>query len=908
MARALWAKSQDGGHGLLAHMLDVAAAAEVILEWESPATLDWAASAFGLPREHCRRWLAALVGLHDFGKAIPGFQAKWPEGMAADAAYGLAFPLHACGTTAHSCATAALLGSPLWQMTGVASSWIRHVIGAISAHHGFHFTEAEVGKAKPINEPVQWYQARLAILETYWRTLAPDGAPAIEALGLPAVNWLAGLTSTADWIASNPEWFPPGERHDDLDRYYRHARELAVAALGHAGWSPAQTLFDGPVELGALLSRITGREDIEPRELQKAGAQLLEGARGPALLLVEAPMGEGKTELAFLAHLRLQAANGHRGLYLALPTQATGNALFERAEKFLEAFAKNRLDLQLVHGGAMMNGEAHRLRTVHLRGIDQDKGETLAASTWFSQRRRPLLSAYGVGTVDQALFSVLNVKHHFVRLWGLSNRVVVLDEIHAYDTYTSGLIDVLLQWLKSLGSSVVLMSATLPAARRQELLQAWGVDAGSVPEHAYPRVLLADARGTRSDSFNARKLPSIQLAGLEESVEALARQAADLVAGGGCGAVIVNTVDRAQSLYRLLRDQLEPDVALLLFHARYPMDERGRREQQVLSGFGLTGERPQRAVMVSTQVAEQSLDLDFDFMLSDLAPVDLLLQRAGRLHRHARRARPTPHRDARLWVAGLGPEFPDLKETAWGFVYDSHVLGRTWALLRDEVTLELPGDIDRLVQAVYGDQPLPEDLDEAVQKAIEIEAYGEYRAKVNNERQAARNVAIEPAAEPLAAYRNKPHGNDEADLLGLRNVTRLGRDTITLVPVDVVEGGWRVGDITFDPDRPVDDATARCLYRRQLRLSRRAVVLHFAATEPPAAFAEHPLLRDFRPLPLTQGRYDQPGILLRLDAELGLVFEQAEESCVPAEAGKPCDRAGPSSDQPAHPLGEGEPE
>lgn len=899
--RAIWAKSQDGGHGLLAHMLDVAATAEVILEWEPSATIDWAAAAFGLPREHCRRWLAALVGLHDFGKAIPGFQAKWPDGMAIDEARGLAFPLHACGSTSHSCATAALLGSPLWQMTGVAASWIRHAIHAISAHHGFHFTEAEVSNAKPINEPAQWGQARKAILEAYWQTLAPAGAPAADELRLPAVNWLAGLTSAADWIASNPEWFPPGERRDALDDYYHHAQELAAIALRHVGWSRAHELWDGPAELDTLLSRIAQRPGMQARRLQEAGDQLLKSAAGPSLLLVEAPMGEGKTELAFLAHLRLQAANAHRGLYVAMPTQATGNALFERAQTFLEAFARNPLDVQLVHGGASMNEQAQRLRTVHLRGIDHDKGETLAASEWFSQRRRPLLSAYGVGTVDQALFSVLNVKHHFVRLWGLSNRVVVLDEIHAYDTYTSGLIDTLLQWLRALGSSVVLMSATLPAARRRELLAAWGVDAGSVPESAYPRVLLADEGGVRARSFTPRTLPSIHLHGLGESVEALSAQVEALVGNGGCGAVIVNTVDRAQALYRRLRERLDPGVPLLLFHARYPMDERGQREQQVLSSFGLSGERPQKAVMIATQVAEQSLDLDFDFMLSDLAPVDLLLQRAGRLHRHADRMRPVPHRQARLWVAGLGPEFPDLKETAWGFVYDSYILGRTWALLRDEVELDLPGDIDRLVQAVYGDEPLREDLDEVVRQAIEIQAYGEYRAKVNKERQEARNIAIEPAVEPQAAYRDKPNGNDEGHLLGLRNVTRLGRETITLVPVEVVEGAWRVGDVTFDPDRAVDDATAYRLYGRQLRLSRMAVVAHFLPTQVPAAFAEHPLLRSFRALPLTAGRYDQPGIHLRLDAELGLVFDQEEQSRIPAEAGKSCWRAGPSSSQPAHP-------
>lgn len=171
--------------------------------------------------------------------------------------------------------------------------------------------------------------------------------------------------------------------------------------------------------------------------------------------------------------------------------------------------------------------------------------------------------------------------------------------------------------------------------------------------------------------------------------------------------------------------------------------------------------------------------------------------------------------------------------------------------------------------------------------AIEITAYGEHRAKVNKERQESRNVAIDPADEPQAAYLDKPRGNDEDELMGLRNTTRLGPDSITLIPVEVVEGGWRVGDMTFAPDHPIDDAIARRLYGRQMRLSRKAVVGHFSGRESPVAFAEHPLLRNFRPLPLVQGRYDQSGIRLRLDAGLGLIYGVSEDSFVPADVGRP---------------------
>ncbi|WP_120996649.1 CRISPR-associated helicase Cas3' [Stutzerimonas urumqiensis] len=876
-ARTIWAKSGEGaGHGLLAHLLDVAAVTETLLTLEPETTRGWLTGSFGLPQASISRWIAALAGLHDYGKAIPGFQAKWEEGQDADRNAGLPFDRRACDVTNHSCATAALLGAGLQRCSGAETDWVRHVLQAISAHHGYHFLRPEIEQARP-DDGRQWADARQAILDAFWSVLAPEGTPVLDELDLPAVNWLAGITSVADWIASNPEWFSLGERQVDLHDYYRNAQELAEGALQRIGWGEMRPLLTGHWSADALLARIVNRQGVSARPLQQSGDRLLGDVRGPALLLVEAPMGEGKTELAFLAHLRLQAANGHRGLYMALPTQATGNAMFKRTLTFLEGFADGPLDVQLVHGGATLNEDVQ-----HLRGVDHSSGASLSASAWFSQRRRPLLSPYGVGTVDQALFSVLNVKHHFVRLWGLSNRVVVLDEVHAYDTYTHGLIESLLCWLKALGSSVVLMSATLPERRRTSLLKAWGIPAGGAPELPYPRVMLADQKGARGEHFEARPLAPIRLAAMGETLEALAARACELLDGGGCGALIVNTVDRAQALYRTLSERLDGSVCLLLFHARFPADERNDRERRVLGLFGPDGQRPEKALLIATQVVEQSLDLDFDFMLSDLAPVDLLLQRAGRLHRHMRE-RPPMHQGACLHVAGLdGAKLPDLKETAWQYVYDAYILGRTWALLSREQELHLPGDIDRLVQVVYDlDGPLPDDLEEKARQFIEVDTFGEYLAKSGDQRMRSVNIAIDPLAEPQHAYAGKPHGNEEGDGIGLTNRTRLGLESVTLIPVRVGLHGWQVdaGAPCFQPDQPVDDDTARRLYARQFKLSRKAVVAHFRAGEAPLAFTGHALLKHCYPLPLKDGRYELDGLSMRLDEELGLVYEhqQAQE-------------------------------
>jgi CRISPR-associated endonuclease/helicase Cas3 len=615
--------------------------------------------------------------------------------------------------------------------------------------------------------------------------------------------------------------------------------------------------------------------------LQVAGDQLLVKAHGPTLLLVEAPMGEGKTELGFMAYLRLQATNQHRGMYIALPTRATSNAMFDRTISFLRVFADHPQDIQLIHAGTLMDE-----RVQHLREMDGKPGENIDSSVWFSQHRRALLSPYGVGTVDQALFAALNVKHHFVRLWGLSNRVVILDEVHAYDTYTSGLIEALLRWLKELGCSVVVMSATLPRQRRNDLLKAWGVQPEAVPDLPYPRLLMADKHGVCGATCASRPLPPIHLVEIQQAVESIAEKAWECVSQGGCGAVIVNTVDRAQQLYRLLRSRMSED-ALTLFHARFPADQRAAIESRVLAIFGKVGRRPAQALLIATQVAEQSLDLDFDFLLTDLAPVDLVLQRAGRLHRH-QRTRPVSHAEARLYVAGLNAEHPpDLKETKWEFVYDPYILGRTWTFLSRESVLHLPADIDRLVQTVYGAEPLPE----GTTSFKDVSAYGKYRASNQFEKQLAANAAIDPRDEPQNAYLDKPRGNEDGKDPGIQNRTRLGEDGISLVPVHQVAGGWspHPDGEPFDPHQPLNDAVAKVLFMRQMSTSRPDVVQYLLAQEAPVSFSHHPLLRYLKPLLLEEGRARIGSLSLHLDEKLGMVYEKVapnEQSVLSQSEGK----------------------
>lgn len=884
-AAIFWAKSgEEQGHPLLAHMLDVAAVAEAILELEPATTHQHLANQFGLAVEAAPRWLATLAGLHDVGKAIPGFQAKWEQGQALAKAQGLTFASTSLRSARHDWASTAILKKWLPAHTGADITWCNQVAESVGAHHGYPLTTKEVGDGLPLREEKGWLQARQALLDAYWKVLAPVGVATTDELALPAINWLAGLTSIADWIGSNLEWFSLGIRHDDLRQHYIHAKALAHQALATIGWRPFAPLLSEPVPLDRQLGQMLAADQpVMPRALQQQGVALLQQSQGPALLLVEAPMGEGKTELAFMAHLHLQRANGHRGFYLALPTQATGNALFARARQFIDAFAHGPApDLQLIHGGAARQEMMAALKDVW--GEDGKQSEGVEAARWFSRRKRPLIAPYGVGTIDQALFSVLNVKHHFVRLWGLANRVVVLDEVHAYDTYTEGLIEALLRWLKRLGCSVILMSATLPTKRRDSLLKAWRVDPAVLPELSYPRLVLADDRGLDwDDQIASREMAPVKLAGCGTTPEELLCVALEALTHGGCGAIIVNTVERAQQLYGLLKAKAPKDLTLQIFHARFPADERAQREAAVLSTFGKEGKRPARALLVATQVVEQSLDIDFDFLISDLAPVDLLLQRVGRLHRHSRPERPEPHRQPVLTVAGLLPgELPDLATTRWRFVYDPYLLAMTWVRLLGETGLQLPQDIDRLVQAVYGDGELPDSVSEALRQYIEEYSYATYLAAEQQQRQLARNIVIRADADPGTAYSDKPRGYEEGEGedKGLINCTRLGKPSVTVIPLFVSDKGVALTPDAepFGLDVPLSTELACQLCARQLSLSNHALVQAIKLHPECRAFAQSPLLRYSYPLLLdSDGRAQLDNrLVVRLDRELGLVYRNKE--------------------------------
>lgn len=875
----IWAKSstiEEGRwHPLILHMLDVAAAADAIIAREPSTTRERLADVIGLDWGGARPWLLLLIACHDLGKACPGFQCKWKN------LSGLDGGVSPDTTINHAFVSQIELFELLIDL-GWPENLADLAADAVGCHHGERAKPTNLqGNHRAIGNS-EWRDVRRAIFEALLPVLEPDEPPTKTALFGPDFMLLAGLTSFADWVGSNETWFPFGAPDDcaDLKAWFDQRRKKnAEDALDAMGWKARLPLSSSPKTFSEVFR-------LSPRPLQQAIADALGEVQQPTIFLVEAPMGEGKTEAALYAHLELQRRFGHRGLYIALPTKATGNAMFRRTLTFLRSqHCERTLDLQLLHGGALLNDDYQKLKPGGIH--DPQRGGDVRAGEWFTHKKRALLSEYGVGTIDQALLTILPVRHQFVRLWGLANRVVVFDEIHAYDAYTGTLLLHLLRWLLALGSSVLLLSATLPPEIRRKLAELTKAQEPA-QEADYPRISVYEqSQPVRQYPFNADPARRLKVAIRPICAELSAMRAAldTSLAQDGYALALVNTVQRAQELYCLYAEgeplpvagqqvgkRLSDGTEIYLFHARFPANRRQQREDSVLKIFGPTDpqaptERTGRKVLIATQVAEQSLDLDFDLIASDLAPIDLLLQRAGRLWRHARPSRPLAA--PILIVAGLAEDSPPSfgKPLWWGAVYREDVLLRTWCLLHDRSEIGLPEQIDTLVQAVYEEMvDVPESLQTRLEKFLRDGEGKTYSHKIEA------NKAI--IGFPDDASWNDPtrfslYDEDEPGVhRTLMAQTRLGDDSVIAIPL------WAVDN--FDPMTEPDFAQAKAWFLRAMSLTRKGIVKKLQAAKVPEGWKKSPLLRNAYPLRLDADSHWVEDASVRLSDDLGLVYEIKE--------------------------------
>lgn len=662
-----------------------------------------------------------------------------------------------------------------------------------------------------------------------------------------------------------------------------NAQNQAQKALEKLGWLPAVTFADE-----AKFDTVF--RGFIPNSLQTAAIELTSKQTSPYLMIVEAPMGQGKTEAALFAADMVMCKGFARGMYVAMPTQATGNAMFKR---ILDDYLKERghqgkLNLQLVHGNALLaqmtEVKEGEIPEFNPKSIGDDGN--IEGQSWFAAKKRPLLAPFGVGTIDQSLLSVLQTKHWFVRLFGLAGKVVIFDEVHAYDAYMSTILERLLHWLSDVDCTVILLSATLPEAKRKALAKAYsGRDDGEYKR--YPRITLARPRhypNLQTDSppiCVEIPMEEPRTVGVRFAMTDLPTLTANLsrqLEHGGCTAVICNTVNRAIEVYKYLRDRLT-DTECLLFHARTLQMWRRDREEEVLRKFG-KGEkqadgiyanphRPRCAVLVATQVIEQSLDLDFDLMVSEIAPVDLLLQRSGRLHRHLRR-RPAGLETPQLIVicdAETVGHPPKSFGKSIEFVYDRYVLLRTWLALRQREKLELPADIEVLVELVYSDLVTTsgDGWDDDLKKA---KARLEYD-RSESEKAAGKLLVCHPECpcDLIEEFNNQLADDEDPQVhKTVKAATREGDPSITVVMLPP--------DTVLAPDPDVSEV--RALLDRSSKLNHRGLFQTLLEDgERPKAWTANAHLRHARLLRLDERNQGRVGdYVLTVDEGLGVVIEK----------------------------------
>ncbi|CAM5314629.1 hypothetical protein SBADM41S_03765 [Streptomyces badius] len=436
-----------------------------------------------------------------------------------------------------------------------------------------------------------------------------------------------------------------------------------------AAWSVAESLEDAQ---GLFSSRFGLPPGAKVRPVQEAAVELARSMDEPGLMVVEAPMGEGKTEAALAVAEIFAARSGAGGVFFALPTMATGNAMFPRLLEWLKrlpAQEGTRHSVLLAHSKAALNEDfADLMRGTHrLSAVDVDASPTrpwrpsdssraapadLVAHAWLRGRKKAMLASFVTGTVDQLLFAGLKSKHLALRHLAVAGKVVVIDEAHAYDAYMSVYLDRVLSWLGAYRVPVVVLSATLPAGRRRELVEAYagagGQGAATEAEFdvvaqagEYPLLTAVAPRGLpvmRRPAASGRGAP-VRLERLDDGGEVLADRLAEELDGGGCALVVRNTVKRVLETARVLRARFG-DESVTVAHSCFIDVDRAAKDAALLRRFGPPGKATDRPtgphIVVASQVAEQSLDVDFDVLVTDLCPVDLLLQRMGRLHRHQR--------------------------------------------------------------------------------------------------------------------------------------------------------------------------------------------------------------------------------------------------------------------------------
>ncbi|WP_162872907.1 CRISPR-associated helicase Cas3' [Austwickia chelonae] len=876
-AWALWGKlsREDGSYlPLVVHLEDTAAVADHLWDhWIPRIVRRRVAAELGGTERLAKSLFAWVASVHDLGKAAPAFAGKARLVGAEHVVYHLEKQGLSCPDVPrddyahHGVMGHFLLQEWLTTTRSVSRPVARSLATVIGGHHGTPPTGEALSRLRNNRDPRRgsrawggpaWDDVRHEILTRMFVEYHLDEIlAALPPKGLSTVAQvdLSAALIAADWIASDEKTFP----YDGLDDGDLR-RSMALGSLTlPPPWHPPPPPTGDPAALLATRFPHLAGYPIRPvqQEAMTAAAEVDEAP----LIVVEAAMGQGKTEAALQAAEILAAEFGCGGVFVALPTMATSDAMFTRVLTWLRHLpGQSETSVFLAHSKSGLNDDYRGLlRDSYARfnGVYDDdlnmgsaSAERLApvADTWLQGRKRGVLANHVIGTVDQVLFAGLQTKHLALRHLALSGKVVIVDEVHAADDYMRSYLCRVLTWLGAYGAPVVLLSATLPSAQRRQLVDAYvrgrrgrqpkseRSERVEIPEPStYPCLTVATTHvRTVAITDTAEPVPvALSVVPDDELLPLLRRELVD----GGCAAVIRNTVGRAQNTFEELREEFGEEV--LLVHSRFIGPDRMRLERKIRELLGPPGgvvSRPQRCIVVGTQVLEQSLDVDFDVMFSDIAPIDLLLQRTGRLHRHRRAEmeRPAALRRPHLYltgVSGVDPQGgPPLFDRGCVAVYGEYRLLRAVAVLLPQLCsgqeILLPPDIPTLVQSGYVEHAEPppgwsEAWEAARRKYAAIRADSTKRAEDFQVTEPMRSLTlIDWLTSPVRAEGDdldrcgKAQVRDSSDSLEVILLSRSEQDGLLHVLPDVPEeAGAALPTVLGSYDDRVARAAASCTVR-----------------------------------------------------------------------------------------------
>ncbi|WP_297475959.1 CRISPR-associated helicase Cas3' [Ferrovum sp.] len=662
-------------HRLAYHCLDVTACAIRLIE-RSDRLFGVLHRHVGISREQMTNLVAWSAMLHDLGKLSPSFQRQSHGVSKVADILGVGPLLHEYDVRHDN------LGFVLWndilrndpEFSCFRRENVKTLIQCATGHHGKPPANAPQGHG-PVN-PEQYFggediAAAKEMIDWATQKFQPE-FPHRDGLQR-ASWWIAGIITLADWLGSGKDYFTFEAEKVDLDEYLLQSLAKADRIIDDTG-------IIAPTEKRGFDKLF----QFQPTPVQQAVIDLTAERDEPFFLIVEESTGGGKTEAA------LAAAKGSN-LFFGLPTQATANGLWSR-----------------IKGLGGQQSLAHAKSWLVSESMDR-------ASAWLNNSNRlALLSDISLGTIDQAMIGVMFARYGMLRLAGLAGKTLIIDEVHAYDPYMKRIIETLVTMQARSGGSVILLSATMPLKHRSDYAKAWsnGIEKPIPPappafsKTSFPLITFVDQQGNHEEidglesHYKSGRRVVIQRSSNRSCiVDRIVKESG----AGRCAVWIRNTVGEAIEACDELKAQ---GVDVMLFHSRFVAGHRREIEDTVLQTFGKesTPEQRRRKVLVATQVVEQSLDLDFDFMVTDLCPVDLLIQRAGRLHRHPRgdRGEPILMLYAPEDNANPGPGWINDWSLGTGYVYENHAaLWNTLRIIGDGFTL--PQDARRLVEGVFGD-------------------------------------------------------------------------------------------------------------------------------------------------------------------------------------------------------------